>query len=125
MSVSTGCYLALFAFLAACAPKSNRFAGPAPCAGNDTVYVATDPGVTPVAPAYIRLPPTDVAFGTYRLRILIDATGKVVADSTQVLEAPSATGAHRYARTVAESRYRPAVRNGCAVRFRTEVSFRR
>ena len=109
----------------ACAPSPPRLENPAPCVGNDTVYTSDAVGVTAAKPQYVRVPPADIPPGTYRLRVLIDARGSVVADSIEVLEAPSSTGAHRLSRTVAEYRYRPSVRNGCAVRFRTEVSIQR
>ena len=109
----------------ACASVPSRIEDPAPCTGNDTVYTSTDVGVTAAAPRYVRIPPADIPLGTYRLRVLIDARGLVVADSIEVLEAPSSTGAHRLSRSIAEYRYRPSIRNGCAVRFRTEVTIRR
>ena len=113
------------ALACACAPAPARLENPAPCVGNDTVYTSDAVGVSPPKPQYFRLPPADIPLGTYRFRVLIDARGLVVADSIEVLEAPSSTGAHRLSRTVAEYRYRPSVRNGCAVRFRTEVSIKR
>jgi hypothetical protein len=108
-----------------CAPSTSRLNEPAPCVGNDSTYTSDAVGVTAAQPSYVSIPPADVPPGIYRVSVLVDAQGSVIGDSIKVLEAPSETGAHRIARTVAQYRYRPGVRNGCAVRFRTEVAIRR
>src|SRR5512143_80943 len=99
----------------ACASSTRVAALPPPCVGNDTVY-STAPSDTArhfVAATATRivLPPQGFT-GTAIVSLLVDARGRVIADSTHV---EGGSGASALRRASAGYRFLPATLNSCAV----------
>ena len=119
---------AVFTMLAGCAPSAHRETPPPlpePCAGDQGVYVLGDTvrGVTPPDALSIAQPDFGTQPGVTEARIVIEVDGRVTVED--VLSA----GRHgprqqSQAREVLErAKFYPAVRGGCAVRFRSSMKW--
>ncbi|MGB7212849.1 MAG: hypothetical protein WBC97_09485 [Gemmatimonadales bacterium] len=113
----------LTALICACAPASTSAAvdapGPPPCIGNDTVYTLASMDTIssfrrPTAHAVI-LPPRSFR-DSAEVWVLVDAHGRVVADSVKIIGAASTKDSMSLASTMPGFRFRPATLHGCAVR---------
>jgi hypothetical protein len=89
------------------------------CPGNDTVYTLvradTARGFRLVSPAYLIFPPRDFHGGA-DARVLVDARGNVMPDSTKIIGADSQRDSSILASSVVAARFHPATHNGCSVR---------
>ncbi len=126
-----GALVATGTLLMACASVPRTATSPADprlsqCLSNDTIYTLSDSsrGVVGASPTRIVLPTPPVDHGAVELRLLIGTDGRVIAESTLVLSSAGSQNDDSARRIMAKSTFRPAVRNGCPVRFWYQITFR-
>ncbi len=106
----------------ACAPAVSL---PSPCASNDIIYnmppADTSRGLQRAYPTHIH-PPSPEFRGRAIVRLVVDARGHVLADSTRV-ENATRENATLLKRSVADYRFRPATLGSCAVSSWFVLSF--
>jgi hypothetical protein len=130
MSIGTPSVLAAALALALAACGRGRIvqsAGPAPCAGDTTVYASADTtrGVTPARPTAIVLPPgAPSRKGLREIRFVVDPTGRVERATIRIT-IDGAPADDRYVRRSVEAyEFEPATRGACAVRFEFGMTVR-
>ena len=113
----------LFVLICSCAPTATPAVvdtpGPAPCIGNDTVYTLAEMDTFarfhPPSALVIVLPSNGFR-DSAEVRALVDAHGRVVADSVKVIGATSQRDSLALTSTIHAARFRPATLGDCAVR---------